>query len=102
MRFLTCLFLSGSILFAQTSNPGAATGKPTGHSPHSKKGSSGRPSKGTGTSSCGTRCGVERWALKTLTDAEASKFQHAQATDTTVPQLVSEKAPANITAVRAP
>ncbi len=102
MRFLTCLFLSGSILFAQTSNPGAAAGPPTGHSPHSKKGSSRKSSKGTTPSSCGTRCGVERWPLKTLTDAEASIFQNATARDTTVPKLVSEQAPAKLTDTRAP
>lgn len=101
MRFLTCLFLSGSILFAQTSNP-AATGSSTGHSPHTKKGSSGKSSKGTPPSSCGTRCGVERWPLKTLTDAEAGIFQNATATDTTVPKLVSEPAPAKLTDARAP
>jgi hypothetical protein len=98
MRFLTCLFLSGSILFAQTSNPGAATGSPTGHSPHSKK----RPSGGTMPSSCGTKCGVERWPLKTLTDSEASIFQTATATDTTVPKLISEQAPTKLTDARAP
>src|ERR1700719_3955740 len=98
MRFLACLFLSGTILFAQTSNPGAATGSPTGHSPHSKK----RPSEGTTPSSCGTKCGVERWPLKTLTDSEASIFQTVTATDTTVPKLVSETAPAKLTDARAP
>jgi hypothetical protein len=72
MRFLTNLFLSGAILFAQTSNSSIATDPPTGQLQHSMEGSSGRPSKGTMPSSCGTRCGAERWPLKTLTDAEAS------------------------------
>lgn len=96
MRFLTCLLLSCSIVFAQTSNPGAPAGP---HSSKSKKGSSG---KRTTPSSCGTKCGVERWPLKTLTDPEASVFQNATATDTTVPKLVSETAPAKLTDIRAP
>jgi hypothetical protein len=96
MRFLICFFLSASILSAQTSNP------PKAHSSHSKKGSSGNSSKGTTPSSCGTRCGVERWTLKTLTDSEASIFQNATATDSAVPKLVSESAPAKLTNVRAP
>ncbi len=102
MRFLACLFLSSSILFAQTSNPGAAADPPKGHSSHSKKSSSGKSSKGTTPSNCGTRCGVERWPLKTLTDSEANVFQNAVATDTTVPNLISEPAPAKLTDVRAP
>jgi hypothetical protein len=99
MRFLTCLLLSASILFAQASNPGTPAGPAKGHSPKSKKGTSG---KGTTPASCGTKCGVERWPLKTLTDSEASIFQNATATDTTVPKLVSEPAPARLTDARAP
>lgn len=95
MRFLTCFFLSASILSAQT-HPG---GQPKGHSPQAKKSSRGK--SGT-TASCGTKCGVERWPLKTLTDPEASAFQNATATETTVPKLVSETAPAKLTNVRAP
>jgi len=102
MRFLACLFLMSSILFAQTSNPGAATSPTTGHSRHSKPGTSGKSSTGTTPSSCGTRCGVERWPLKTLTDSEAGIFKNATATDTTVPKLVAEPAPAKLTDARAP
>lgn len=94
MRLLICIFLSASILSAQT-NPG----QPKGHPPQAKKKSS---SGGTTPAGCGTRCGVERWPLKTLTDSEASIFQTATATDTTVPKLVSETAPVKLTNVRAP
>jgi hypothetical protein len=102
MRFLTCLFLSGSMLLAQTSNPAAAAGPSTGDPAHTKNGPSGKSSEGTTPSSCGTRCGVERWPLKTLTDADAGVFQNATATDTTVPKLVSEQAPPKLTDARAP
>jgi hypothetical protein len=102
MRFLACLFLSGSILCAQTSNPNASASPSKGQSSHSKKGSSGKSSRGTTPSSCGTKCGVERWPLKTLTDSEAVVFQNAVATETTVPKLISEPAPAKLTNVRAP
>jgi hypothetical protein len=45
---------------------------------------------------------VERWPLKTLTDSEAGIFQNATATDTSVPKLISEQAPAKLAATRAP
>ena len=94
MRLLTCFFLSASILSAQV-NPTA----PKAHSPQARKGNSG---KAGATASCGTRCGIERWSLKTLTDSEASAFQNATAKDTTVSNLVAETAPTKLTNVRAP
>jgi hypothetical protein len=48
------------------------------------------------------KCGVERWALKTLTDPGASGFESATATNTTVSKLISEQAPAQLTGIRAP
>jgi hypothetical protein len=102
MRFLACLFLAGSILFAQTLNPDAAARPAKGKSSRSNMGSSGKAPNVPTPPSCGTKCGQERWPLKTLTDPEANIFKTAVATDTTVPALIAEPAPAKLTAVRAP
>lgn len=99
MRFLPCVVLASSILFAQTSNPPTSHSK--GHSSKSTKGTSSKSSKSSA-AGCGTRCGIERWALKTLTDPEAGAFKNATATDTTVPKLVAETAPAKLGDTRAP
>lgn len=51
---------------------------------------------------CGTRCGVERWAIKTLTDSEAAAVGNATPQNTSVSALLGESAPAQLTDSRTP
>lgn len=53
--------------------------------------------KGGGTS-CGVKCGTERWAVKTLTDADAAGLKTASANDSTVVNLIAETAPSKLPA----
>jgi hypothetical protein len=48
-----------------------------------------------GTSACGPHCGTERWAVKTLTDADHASVQ-MQPKTTSVSWLTSQDAPANL------
>lgn len=46
--------------------------------------------------SCGTKCGTERWAIKTLTDAESTTVAATTPTNSTISKLTSENAPAHL------
>lgn len=50
----------------------------------------------SGGSTCGTKCGTERWAIKTLTDAGSAAVMAATPTNSTVSKLNSENAPARL------
>ena len=51
---------------------------------------------GGGTAACGTRCGTERWSIKTLTDSGAATVAAATPTNRTISQLTSEQAPMHL------
>jgi hypothetical protein len=56
----------------------------------------------TSTSTCGMECGQERWAIKTLTDSDATAVGDAAPQNTTVTDLIGKTAPAKLTNSRAP
>jgi hypothetical protein len=56
----------------------------------------------TSTSTCGMKCGQERWAIKTLTDSEAGAVGDAAPQNTTVTDLIGRTAPVKLTNSRAP
>ncbi len=43
--------------------------------------------------SCGTHCGTERWALKTLTDSGSGAVAAATPTSTSISDLITKSAP---------
>lgn len=110
MRFLRCLLVCSLAIGIQAYGQGATSSSNAPQSHAKKSGKSGKTGKTgktgtsgtTGGAGCGTRCGIERWALKTLTDPDAGIFKNATPTDTTVAKLVAESAPAKLTDARAP
>ena len=52
-----------------------------------------KPTTPTGGASCGIHCGVERWAIKTLTDADGAKVAAVTPVAASVTKLTQETAP---------
>ena len=72
---------------------------PSATQPHHSKKSGKSGTKGGGSSTtCGQHCGTERWAVKTLTDADASSIQSMQPKPMKVAELITQTAPSKLPA----
>ncbi len=55
-----------------------------------------KPHHPPGGGSCGTHCGTERWAIKTLTDSGSTSVAAATPTSSSISELISKPAPTKL------